>query len=498
MPKLLVAAAPLALVGLLTGCSGTGGVGDQCGGPGDCGAGLQCLQGTCVPECRNDLECGDGFVCGDGGACTAVSAAIGDACARERDCGPGQRCQIDAADGDADGWLAASCQIEGGGSPPGVACDGDADCRSGICAIGRCSEVCAADTDCAGGSSCAAIPRLESSGAPLFRGCLPAVGAVTWSIPVTEPHQTIRVPVPSTALSFAMITRISDDTQLVGAARVVSPSGRLLYATPFSQEEFYQNPIRHLPAPAVATLLVPNTPAVEIETGVYSIEVGSFFPAGGNGTAIPTVDVVYKLSPANTLDLNLYFLDLANHPCLGGDDLSAATAPTSTAFLSYLDRLRSILAAGGISLGQVHFADVMPRRPDLDGLRAADLPHLLRLSSEESGISVFFVRSISPVGIQALAGGGPGPPRLPGTAASGIAIATDTLCYRDWPDLARTTAHQIGHFMGLFRNREPDGALDPIPDSDDTSDNLMYFSEFGGVELSKGQAHVLGLYPGLR
>jgi hypothetical protein len=77
-------------------------------------------------------------------------------------------------------------------------------------------------------------------------------------------------------------------------------------------------------------------------------------------------------------------------------------------------------------------------------------------------------------------------------------VSIETLCYRGWPDLARATAHQLGHFMGLYRNREPDGHVDPIPDSDDSSDNLMYFSEFGGITLSAGQGDVLKLFPGLR
>ena len=115
-------------------------------------------------------------------------------------------------------------------------------------------------------------------------------------------------------------------------------------------------------------------------------------------------------------------------------------------------------------------------------------------------VSIFFVRSIEPEGNQLLTGGTPGAP-LPGTGASGIAVALDSLCYRDWTVLARQTAHGLARHMGLFRNREPDGVpghVDPINDSSDGMDNLMHWSEFGGTELSAGQRDVLKDSPVLR
>jgi hypothetical protein len=491
----------------ITACSGGGGLGADCSDSGDCRDDLQCLQGVCTPRCQGDSACGDGFVC-QAGECRAVVSAAGDPCDRERACGPGQRCLPDLTDGDGDGMLAATCQPEATGGATGADCTIDATCASGTCVLGRCTELCAQDDDCAGGLNCALIPRVAVAGSPLLRGCLQAGGALVHRIPVLQSHQTILVPVPSTALSFALVTRIGDDTQLAGVARVISPSGTLLYDTPTTVDEFYANPLRHQPAPAISTLLVPNTPALDLETGVYLIEVGSFFPAGGNGTAVPDVEVVYKLGSATTLDLNLYFLDLADHPCalaggfaevqIGtGKTLDATTAPDLPGMDDFLQELQTILSGAGISIGQLRFLD-LPGRPELDGLRAQDLSRLLQLSTHADGINLYFVRSIAPVGIQALAGGNPGPPGLPGTSASGIAVSVDTLCYRGWTDLARATAHQLGRFMGLYRNREPDGHSDPIPDSGSDAANLMYFSEFGGTALSAGQAQVLRLYPGLR
>ena len=424
-------------------------------------------------------------------------SALGDPCSREIDCGPAQSCRLDTVDSNGDGHLDGTCQIDQSGAATGGDCVSDGDCRTGICALDRCVELCKSPGDCPTGTTCVNIPRLPATGKPpLFTGCLQASGTLRLDFPVSSPHALLRVPVPANALSFALVAQIDNDAQLVGASRVTSPSGMVLYATPFSKEEYYANPLRHQPEPEISTLVVPNTPAIGIETGAYDIEVGSFFEAGGQGTAIPSISVFYKLSPATTLDLHLHFLDLSDHPCPGVAGLTATSAPGSTDVRSYLDQLQSILEAADVKLGNVTYAD--EQRPDLDGLRAQDLSRLLKLSSDPTGIHIFFTRSISPVGVQSLAGGNPGPPAMPGTRASGIAVSMDTLCYRSWTDLARITAHELARYMGLFRNREPDGFLDPIPDSDDSSTNLMFYSELGGTQLSPGQASVLQLYPGLR
>jgi hypothetical protein len=58
--------------------------------------------------------------------------------------------------------------------------------------------------------------------------------------------------------------------------------------------------------------------------------------------------------------------------------------------------------------------------------------------------------------------------------------------------------------MGLYHNIETEtdasgGVLeDPIKDSDDASTNLMFYSEFGGTDLSEGQRDVLTRSPVLR
>ena len=78
-------------------------------------------------------------------------------------------------------------------------------------------------------------------------------------------------------------------------------------------------------------------------------------------------------------------------------------------------------------------------------------------------------------------------------------IALDSLCYREWGDVARVTAHEVARYMGLYDNVEIDPSqTDPIGDSDTSSTNLMFYSELGGISLSSGQREILTRSPVLR
>lgn len=490
----------LLAVTLLAACSGgPGAVGDTCVGPAECAPNLQCFEGFCTPECANHIDCGDGYRCDDDGSCDLVESAIGDPCLSEIQCGPDQVCLLDATDANGDDALGGTCQEQPNGLVVGAACKGDLDCRSGVCALGVCSQMCDAPNDCPPTLACTEIPRLLGDDeAPIFAGCLPTRTLVD-EIAVDTPETHLRVPVPGLARSFAVVAQIDETAQLVGATRVIAPDGRLLYTTALTQEQFYANSLRYQPSLSVSTIMVPNTPNIGLQVGIYDIDVSSLLPIGGVGTAVPDVRVIYKLDPGADLDLHVYFLNMADHPCAGAFDagrLDSFAAPESPRFIAFLDRLGEIFDDAGVSLDEITYHDIHDR-PDLDGLSKDRLGDLLELSQATSGVNLFIVRSISPPGVQALIGGTPAPPATPGTRASGVAIAAETLCYRTWDDLARTTAHALARSMGLFHNRDPNGFGDTIADSDEGTENLMFFSEFGGTELSPGQADVLRRYPGL-
>ena len=494
LPQLLI------LIGVAA-CSGADrGEGEPCSSSGECGADLQCLEGVCRPDCENHIDCGDGYRCEEGGQCVLVESLVGDPCGREIDCGPGQTCALEESDRDGDGFLAGTCQPQGDGEPIASACEVDGDCQSELCSLGLCSQLCGQANDCPPGLTCAVVPRLLEGSAPRFSSCLPSSGVVVDEIPLSESPATLRIPVPSTAQSFTLITEVDDDAQLVGVTRLVAPDGRVLYVLPETVDDFYDNPIRYQASFGVSTMLVSNTPDVDLQVGVYQAEVGSILELGGPGTSVPRAAVQYKLDNGATLDLHFVFLDLGDHPCaryFEQGELDAAVANSSAQFQSFVGEIDSIMRPAGIRLGDVTYRNILGRG-DLDSIRRERLGDLLELATEPTGISVFLVRSMEPVGIMSLVGGQPGPPRTPGTRASGIAVSMDTLCYRDWHVLARITAHSLARQMGLYYNRAPDGASDTISDSGESSDNLMFFTDFGGLQLSEGQKSVLRRYPGLQ
>ena len=428
------------LLPAIAGCTGgSGAIGEPCSYHRDCNGQLQCAAGVCANRCKRSPECGDGYICDLAGLCQVATGESGESCISETDCAPGLSCQID--DNDAIVPLVATCTAQNVGRPPGSTCETDGECRNGTCALGHCLDLCGDTRDCSIGSTCMEIPRVEDVSTK-FAGCLPAHGTMTWSIPVSAPMANIVFPVPSAASSASLVFRVDDPAQYVGALNVTSPRGQTLYNRPCNvmgcnpEAEFYANPVRHLPELGQSVLAMPTTPSVPFEPGAYRIQVSSLRANGQLGSAIPQVTGVIRVDSALLLDLHFYFLDL-------------------------------------------------------DGLDIANAGALLELGSHATGINVFFVRTLSPVGLQAF-GPNPGPAGLANTARSGIAISADTLCYRSWDTLARLTAHEVARYMGLYHNVEIDSQWrDKIEDSDDSPNNLMFYSELGGTVLSPGQREIL-------
>ncbi len=492
----------------LAGCpGGDAQIGDACTSHSDCAGTLQCVTGTCVPRCQRAPECGDGYSCDRDGLCHIASGQAGDKCQSEVDCSPGLSCQIDGTATDDEGHLLAHCTLQKQSRPSGSPCAGDDDCRNGTCGLGRCIDLCRDTRDCGSGLSCMGIPRVESDGA-IFEGCLPPRGSVVWTIPVTTAvSDTILVPVPDAARSATVVFQVDDLAQRVGARSIESPTGDTLYTKPCdpgacteqaSADQFFAQPLRHLLDYGQSVLQLPTSPELPLEFGAYRIGVASFRANGANGSAIPRVTAIVKMDAGVFLDLHFHFLDLEDHPCqqaFGNQQLEASTAASTTFFQNdYLGELRTILTGGGISLGVTTFENITDHA-DLDGLAVEDVGSLLALGTADTGIDVFFVRTLSPAGLQAF-GPNPGPAGIAGTRQSGIVVGVDTLCYRSWSQLARLTAHELARYMGLYHNVELEVGQhpswrDPIADSDQSSNNLMYFSERGGIALSAGQREIL-------
>jgi hypothetical protein len=554
----------LTALGALVGCRGGAGVGESCGSNDDCDGSLQCLNDICEPRCDRAPDCGDGYACRNR-LCVVADGGPGDDCQGESDCVAGLACEIKGAEvNPTTNRLVANCFMANtNGRPAGKLCDGDNDCRNGTCELGHCVDLCRDSTDCAGGTTCTTIPRVSVNGA-LFEGCLPTQGTVTWEIPVISPSAQILLPVPSDAVSAGLVMSVDDPGQKVGVESVLDPCGCTRYTVPCSfatprdprtctdliaASQFYSqdptaglgpisgigissdaasgvcatpvncnpsggpvvNHFRHIPAFGRSVLLMPSIPSPgELKNGAYQIQVSSFWPDNSHGSAVPRVTAFVRINDGSTLDLDLhfYFLDLEDHPCAamtGNAALSAGAAGGAAFFQTdYLGELKRVFGRVGIAVNAVSYQDV-PDRHALDGVDVADIGSLFALGTDPTGINVFFVRSLSPLGVEVF-GPTPGPSGVPG--ASGIAISLDTLCYRDWRAVARLTAHALGHYMGLYHNIEPpdpvQGPSDPPwqdldVDTDDSNSNLMYFSQIhDGADLTVDQTFTLTRSPVLR
>jgi hypothetical protein len=486
----------------LAGCpGGNGGLGAICAGNDDCGAALQCLSALCAPRCKRAPDCGDGYACNDDGLCQAATGQAGDRCLSEVECAPGLSCQIDGPALDNENRLISTCTAQNTTQAAGAVCRDEADCRNGTCALGHCIDLCRTTRDCDLQDSCSTIPRIPD-GAP-FAGCLPSKGFLSWAIPSDGPLPQVLLPVPTVARSVELVMSVDDDSQKVGATRVISPAGTRLYTLPCSpigqqcsvisanDTYFSTNLIRHLPELGQSVLAIPSGSAPTLTAGVYKIDVASFRSDDSPGSAIPRVTAVVRIDTGATLDLHFYFLDLGDHACT--DTTLDATAAAAASYFQhdYLGELRTIFERAALAIGDVTLEDI-PDHPELDGLDIADTGALFKLGKYKTGINVFFVRSLSPLGLQAY-GPNPGPAGLAGTRQSGIVLGLDTLCYRTWADLARLTAHELARYMGLYHNVELETSQhvlwrDQIDDNDaaDPSTNLMYFSESGGPDIAAG------------
>jgi hypothetical protein len=562
---LLPALMSFAALAALAGCRGGAAIGQSCGSNDDCDSSLQCLNDICEPRCARAPDCGDGYACRDG-LCMVADLQLGDICHAESDCAPGLACQIKGAEVDTmTNRLVANCVKQNdAGHPAGKACSGDGDCRNRTCELGHCVDLCTDLLDCASGTSCMTIPRIAVNGA-LFEGCLPDQGTVTWDIPVVSPSAQILLPVPSGfpsgAVSAELVMSVDDPGQKVGVASVLDPCGCTRYTVPCSflppedrgtctdliaADQFYSkdpgsgtvpfgrgviadaagsicgtpvvcnpnsdpmvNHFRHIPAFGRSVLLMPSIPDPgEIKNGAYQIQVSSFWPDNSPGSAVPHITAVIRIGTGNALDLHFFFLDLEDHPCAamtGNAPLSAGAARNAAFFQNdYLGELRRVFAQAKLGVSAASYQDI-PDRHALDGIDVADLGSLFALGADSTGIDVFFVRSLSPLGVEVF-GPSPGPAGV--ARISGIAISLDTLCYRDWRAVARLTAHAIGHYMGLYHTVEPP---DPVQgpgdlpwqdldlDTDDSSSNLMYFSQIRDGDILTGdQTFTLSRSPVLR
>jgi hypothetical protein len=169
----------------LAGCSqGPRSVAGVCRLNSDCAAPLSCVDGECLPQCREDRDCAGQQVCREQ---LCVDPDPGkNACARASDCPASQTCiggicealvlnTLDAGTGEVpdggvgptpDGGPGADAGPDGGvsGLPYGAVCARGSECVSGLClgpaggTSGRCTKPCNGNADCTYPDTCTDVP----------------------------------------------------------------------------------------------------------------------------------------------------------------------------------------------------------------------------------------------------------------------------------------------------------------------------------------------------
>jgi hypothetical protein len=257
---------------------------------------------------------------------------------------------------------------------------------------------------------------------------------------------------------------------------------------------------------STGALSVPNTSRAlgervrgALQAGTWSFKVNDFgleclsdsTCSGGSGDGVYDLTVLTKPAAPDTgtVDLSFYLVTAS---------LTAAQALTDPHVARFLSTLAILYGRAGLCLGTITFYDVpaWARARYATGVKADDtspcgeLDQMFTLSQPGNALNFFFVDAIGQGGggggvIVGLDGTIPGPSSIGGTIHSGAVVnasdlatgagctgalnfATTTsgapLCGADFT--AYLTAHEGGHWMGLYHSTEADGSLyDPVSDT---------------------------------
>jgi len=478
----------------------------------------------CAARCRNDVDCRSGYLCTDRGlnrrVClpdtgpAPVELPDGEPCTRNTDC-QGGHC-LRAPD-----WPDGYCTT--------LNCEADQRCSGQVGITNECvpslrdvpseswcARACDSFADCRADYAC--LPVSERLGlclpddlppVPTTPGQLRALGAQC-GLQSSNNSLSIDFSVDPMSSSY-MITAFSRDGRHVVPQTIEGPAAPI----DFNSTNSFQL-ANTLYLGTMSPLLIPHAPqhSGQVAAGAHTLNLST-----------RSQDVCWYLlqesTPGTTLDLNIYLV--------GPRGITANNARTHTDLQAVLSAVSTRLAPAGLTLGDVRYYDAPPRdiarygvlrssEDFVDLMGTSVLPGASR--DEMNSLNLFFVRSImfadgSPAGIASAL---PGPPGLHGSRAGGV-VATAEYFGAQFGNpntgevvegndyTALITAHEIGHFLGLFHTTEISGDHDPIsdtpecrmrdfPDACPDLGNLMFPIGFpDNINITPGQSHTLRANP---
>lgn len=291
---------------------------------------------------------------------------------------------------------------------------------------------------------------------------------------------------------------------LLGTAwDIRDPSGALYYSNEL-HEDHAQTDMRVGVMDDYLPILMPVSPDHNITAGKWKARI--WVAAGGEPVEVSCTQVTRTSAAGGSgvIDLNIVFV--------GVDGLDAGSAEGNANLQTALDKVESIWAKAGLSIGEVNyenFSGDVDRYTVIDASSSStEAGELYETVSGTSGteLTIFLVQEITSDSGATILGQSAGPPgaaTLDGTSKSGMIVGTVDL-EDDAPYVGLTIAHEGAHFLGLFHTTEKSGSEhDPIGDTPEGSsgeDNFMYWAPAPDTpaDVTDGQGWVLRRNPAVR
>lgn len=254
-----------------------------------------------------------------------------------------------------------------------------------------------------------------------------------------------------------------------------------------------------------ATTIVPNRSTASIVPGLHRLSVVGW--VGGFSAEEVLVRVVAKTGTAmpetGRVDLNFYLT--------GAQGWNSETIQTDTYFAACIARVNELYGRIGIDVGSITFYDIDASFAVIsieEGDMGLEQLVSQSIQGQSEGVNIFLVDEILTgdpdyPSIPGVSASVPNPPYLPGTTASGVAIAlrgplsvSPANRFLDPPAIGQTIAHELGHALGLFHTSEYDLVTHDIYEDTPENDSAWLMHADGtGDQISPTQRQAIFANP---